>query len=62
VTEFDGFENEPVPAAFVAATVKVYTSPAVRSVTLQLLDVLVVDEGQASLVRTEAVVSSAVTV
>jgi hypothetical protein len=55
-------ENEPVPAEFVAATEKVYTSPAVRPVMLQLVDVLEVELGQASLVITDAVVSSAVTV
>jgi hypothetical protein len=62
VTDDEEVENEPVPTAFIAATVNVYASAFVRLVTVQLVDVLEVDEGQASVVGVEVVTFSAFTV
>jgi hypothetical protein len=62
VTFAEGPEKRPVPVVFVAATVKVYTSPLVRLVTVQLVAVLDVEAGQASVVGVEVVTFSAVTV
>jgi hypothetical protein len=55
-------ENAPVPTPLMAATLKVYRSPLVRPVTLQVVAVLDVEVGQASVVGVEVVVFSAVTV
>ena len=62
VTDDEELENEPVPTALMAATENVYASAFVRPVTLQLLDVLVVDEGQASLIVVVVVTFCAFTV
>jgi hypothetical protein len=62
VTAFEALENEPVPTVLMAATLKVYTSPLVRPLTVQLVVRLVVDVAQASVVVDDAVVLSAVTV
>ena len=62
VTLAEEAENEPVPTALIAATVNVYVSPLTSPVTLQVVAVLEVDEGQASVVFVEVVVFRAVTV
>lgn len=37
VTEFEAFEEDPVPAAFVAVTVNVYAVPLVRPMTMAVV-------------------------
>jgi hypothetical protein len=62
VTLAEEFENEPVPTTLMAATVNVYAAPLVRPVTVQLVEVLDVEEGHASVVGVEVVTFSDVTV
>jgi hypothetical protein len=62
VTLAEELENDPVPPTLMAATVKVYASPLVSPVTMQVAAVLDVEEGHASVVGVTVVVFSAVTV
>ena len=62
VTLAEEFENEPVPTTLMAATVNVYAAPLVRPVTVQLVEVLDVEEGHAFVVGVEVVTFSDVTV
>jgi hypothetical protein len=62
VTLAEELENEPVPTTLMAATVNVYASPLVSPVTVQVVAVLDVEEGHASVVGVEVVTFSAVTV
>ena len=55
-------ENEPVPTILIAATEKVYASPLVSPVTVQVVAVLDVEAGHASVVGVAVVVFCAVTV
>jgi hypothetical protein len=62
VTLVEELENNPEPMMLMAATVNVYASPLVRLVTMQLVEVLDVEDGHASVVGVEVVTFSAVTV
>ena len=62
VTLAEEFENEPVPTTLMAATVNVYASPLVSPVTVQVVAVLDVKEGHASVEGVPVVVFFAVTV
>jgi hypothetical protein len=62
VTLAEELENGPVPTTLMAATVNVYASPMESPVTVQVVAVLDVDEGHASVVGVEVVTFSAVTV
>jgi hypothetical protein len=61
VTGAEELENEPAPTVLMAAALKVYTSPLVRPVTVQVVSALDVEVGHASVMTVEVVVSSAVT-
>ena len=61
VTALDALDAVPVPAALIALTVKVYTSPPVRPDTVHPRDTLLSDVGQASVVVVLVVVSVAST-
>jgi hypothetical protein len=62
VTLAEELENDPVPTTLMAATVKVYASPLVSPVTVQVVALLDVEDGHASVVGVEVVTFSAVTV
>lgn len=53
VTAIDEFENVPVPASLMAATVNVYDWPFVKPVTIQLVADVEVEFAQASVVVVE---------
>ena len=55
-------ENAPVPAALMAATLKVYASPRVSPDAAHVVDVLVVDEGHTSGAAVDVVTFSSLTV
>jgi hypothetical protein len=57
VTLAEEFENEPVPTILMAATEKVYASPLVSPVTVQVVAVLDVEAGHASVVGVVPVVA-----
>jgi hypothetical protein len=62
VTGLDGIEKVPVPTPLIAATWNVYVSPFVRPGIVQFGATVVVEDGHASVVVTDVVVSVAVTV
>ena len=61
VTLAEDPENAPVPAALMAATLKVYALPCVSPDTAQLVATLVVDEGHTSVEAEDVVTFSSLT-